>query len=71
MVIYSQGNEEVSEERKDRKMKIYIVWYVMDNGTANIWNIKATAESASKEVEKIKAEGYSKIAWYNEELVEE
>lgn len=52
-------------------MKIYIVWYVMDNGTANIWSVKATAEGASKEVEKIKAEGYSKVAWYNEELVEE
>lgn len=49
-------------------MKVYTVWYKMDFGTA-LWMIKATEESARKEVEKILTEGYGTEAWYNEEVV--
>lgn len=48
--------------------KVYIVWFVNENGRHAMWAVYASKEQAAEKVETLKQEcGYK--AWYNEERV--
>ena len=50
-------------------MLVYTVWYVDENGEHRLWSIKASADSAKREVETILRDNYSTKVWYNTEEV--
>jgi hypothetical protein len=57
------------QEMEDKKMqKVYIVWFVNENGRHAMWAVYANEEQAAEKVEMLKQD-YNYKAWYNEERV--
>ena len=64
---HSRGSPE--QEMEDKKMqKVYIVWFVNENGRHAMWAVYASEEHAAEKVEMLKQD-YNYKAWYNEERV--